>query len=183
MVKFRRTSLPALALTAVLALGTFTASVPLTGCTPTTTQIQGDANAVSQAVHQIANVLAATNAALADKLNMAATALTNAVANWNIGSLTNDINTAANIIEVTLAAIPVTAPYASLVGIAVAALDILLANLPQKSAVTALAVPREPNPYRGRAQIKHHKFHSTEYDFAQAWNEQAKAVPGFAPIR
>jgi hypothetical protein len=178
---FHRNPLPAFALTSVLMLGMFTASVPLTGCTPTTAQIQADANAVSNAVHQIANVLAATDAALADKLNMAATALTNAVANWSVGSLTNDINTAANIIEVTLAAIPITAPYAALVGIAVAALDILLASLPQ-NAIKAMALPQGANPYRGRYKIKHHFGNSLAADMKAAWNENQKLAQGFAPI-
>lgn len=180
-MKFRN-PLPAFALSMVMLLGVFTASVPLTGCTYSTAAIQADANAVATACHQIANVLAATDAVLADRLNMAATALMNAVANFQTGSVATDINTAANIIEVVLASIPLTAPYSALIAIAVTALDVLLANIPG-NATAALALPRTPNPYRGAATISHHFMYSPSADFKTAWNAKAATTPGFYPIR
>lgn len=183
MIKFRRSTLPSIALILVMALGTFTASVPLTGCTYSTAQVQADANAVATACHQIANVLMASDPSLADKINMAATALSSAAANWNVGTVTDAINTAANMVEIALAAIPITAPYAALVGIAVAALDVLLANLPQ-NAVKAMALPQErANPYRNRVKIQHRILRGPAADLRAAWNAEVRNHPGFAPIR
>lgn len=147
-----------------------------TGCAPTSAQIQADANAVAAAVQSVASLVVKTNAQVADKLSMAASALVAAVANWNTTSLTNDINTAANVIEVTLAAIPITAPYAGLVGIAVAAIEVLLANLPHNT-VQAMALPQGPNPYRG-TKIPHRFGRSIQGDLKAAWNAEAVKVPG-----
>jgi hypothetical protein len=158
------------------------ATLPMTGCTVTDAQIRADAQAVAAAAGNIAVVLKATNPDLADKLSMAASALSAAAANYNTGSTTAIIETAAAAVEIALAAIPQTTAYAPLVAIAVAAIEVLLANLPQKDAVKAMAVPHEPNPYRGQATIKHRFGRSPEGDLKAAWNEKVVGT-GVAPIR
>jgi len=173
-----RNPLGGLALISLLLLAT----LPTTACTPTDEQIRADANAVAIACQSIAALIQKTDPALADKLSMAATALVGAVANWKTGNLTDDINTAANVIEVTLAAIPLTAPYAGLVAIAVAALQVLLANIPNNK-VQALAIPvNAANPYLERAKINHRLGRSLEGDFRAAWNAEAAKVPGAARL-
>ena len=170
--------LPGFALVAVLALGTFVTSVPLIGCSPTAAQIQADGNAVAVAADQIANVLQVQNPGLAEKLHQGATALRAALVNWNTSSPTDVINTAANVIEVALAAIPQTVQYAPLVAIAVAALEVFLAQLPHNAAVQAMAREQAPNPWRGQATVG-----KSAKAFKAAWNSEAVKHPGFEPIQ
>jgi hypothetical protein len=98
-------------------------------CKITSAQIAADGKAVASAGTAIANAVAATDPALASELTTVSNALSAATTNWQTGTPTTDINTAATALEAVLNAIPETAPYASFVGIAVAALDVLIANI------------------------------------------------------
>jgi hypothetical protein len=163
-------------------------------CKVTATQIAADGKAVGAALQSIANAVEATNPALSTDLTAAASTLVTATANWKTGTPVDDINTAANAVEVILAAIPQTAPYAVFVGIAVAALDILISNLSTQPAqatgnfianartVAAHVDTLPANPWRGQAVIQHHG--DLRKGFEATWNTAADANPalGFSSI-
>lgn len=180
----RANRLGALALCSLAIL----AILPVTACQNVDQQIQADGQAIAASVQQIAALEKATNPQLSDQLSAGATALLAAVQNFKTGNTTADINAAANIIQVAMAAIPQTAVYAPLVPIAVAALDTLLANLPASN------TPATPAKVMARAAIKpaaqvtpvaipHRLGRSVEGDFKAAWNAQAAKIPGALPIK
>lgn len=164
-------------------------------CKITASAIQQDGKAVATAVLSIATALEPTNPTLAAQLTTDASALTAATSNWTTGSAVADINDAAQVIETAMALIPQTAPYASFVAIAVAALDILIANLatqPTQTPVTPVANARAVvghidslpmNPWRGKAEIHVHE-HGIRPAFEKAWNGAVDAQPalGFQKI-
>lgn len=158
-------------------------------CKVTSAAIAADGQAVATACNAIANAVKASNPTLAAELNAAATVLVTATSNWQTGTPVTDINTAATAIEAILAAIPATAPYASFVAIAVAALDILIGNLgtqtTQKSsyignarAVLAHVDTLPPNHWRGVAKIEHSG--NLRKGFIYTWNTQVAAQPELA---
>lgn len=157
-------------------------------CKVTVSAIQQDAAAVAKAVQSIANAVQATDPSLASQLNAAAAALLAATANWTTGSAVADINDAAQAIEALLAAIPLTAPYAAFVAIAVAALDILIGNLATQPTQTANTVGNArallahvdtlaPNPWRGQAQIHRHIFEGPRDALIGTWNDARAKQP------
>ena len=157
-------------------------------CKVTASAIQGDAAAVAKAIQSIANAVQATDPSLAAQLNAAAAALVAATADWTTGSAVADINDAAQAIEALLAAIPLTAPYAIFVGIAVAALDILIGNLGTQTTQTTNTVANARavlahvdtlpvNPWRGKAEIHRHVFEGPRAAFIGTWNDARKANP------
>ena len=157
-------------------------------CKITAAVIQADALAVAKAVQSIAKALQAADPTLAADLNTAATALIAATSNWTTGSAIADINDAAQAIEALLGAIPLTAPYAIFVGIAVAALDILIANLGTQSTQTANTIGNAKavlafvdtlpaNHWRGTAEIHRHVFEGPRAAFVGTWNDAVKANP------
>jgi hypothetical protein len=162
-------------------------------CKLTSTSIAADGQAVATALNSIAVELAKTNPTLAANLKTAATALVTATANWQTGTPTADIETAATAIEALLNAIPQTAAYAPFVAIAVAALDIILANIGTQSVQTgdkvanALKVTDHvetvlpPNAWRGEYKIQGFRAHfeNPRAAFAQAWNKQTDKQPEF----
>jgi hypothetical protein len=164
-------------------------------CKVTASAIQQDAKAVATAVLSIATALEPTNPTLAAQLTEDADALTAATANWTTGSAVADINDAAQVIETAMALIPQTAAYAPFVAIAVAALDILIANLSTQStqsSTTPVANAKAllkhvdslpPNPWRGKAQINVHE-HGIRPAFEKAWNGavDANSTLGFQKI-
>lgn len=164
-------------------------------CKVTVSAIQSDAAAVARAVQSIANALRAADPALANQLDAAAAALLAATANWTTGSPVALINDAAQAIEAILGAIPLTAPYAIFVGIAVAALDILIANLatqPKQTASTftnaktvlAHVDTLPPNHWRGTAEIHRHVFEGPRSALVGTWDDAVEAHPelGFAKL-
>lgn len=149
--------------------------VMLTGCTPPAAQVAASGSAVANALLSIAALEQTTDPTAAANLVTAANALKAATANWQLGSPTSDINTAAKAVEAVLALIPVTAVYAPFVAIAVAALDAILAATGIKTAKTVSAA----NPYHGKVKINRSLRHPTMVGaFKAAWNKQAKAMPG-----
>jgi hypothetical protein len=156
-------------------------------CKITASAIQADASAVAAAINDIANQ-PDIPATLKTDLNAAAAALVAATTNWTTGSPVAIINYAAQAIEALLAAIPLTAPYAVFVGIAVAALDILIGNLGTQAtqatntvanakAVLAFVDTLPANPWRGKAQIHRHVFEGPRSAFIGTWNDAVKANP------
>jgi hypothetical protein len=163
-------------------------------CKVTPSQIAADGNAVAQACNSIAAILEATNPTLAADLRTAATALQAATANWKTGDPTDDINTAGIAVEAVLAAIPMTAPYAAFVAIAVAALDVILANTATQAAQEALPPSSQPvakallikdhvetalpdNPYRGMVHIHRMPWEGPRTALVNAWNKEVEKVP------
>lgn len=157
----------------------FPAMIPIQGCTVTTAQIKADGQAIAQALDNVANQLEAANPDLAAKLHTSASSISAITANWQTGNALVEFNDAANAAEIVLAAIPITAPYASLVSIAVAAIDILVANVNPN----AVALRAEVGPdasalaeYRNRGEqmIHHRMLRSKEGDLKAAWNDTVK---------
>jgi hypothetical protein len=158
-------------------------------CKVTSSAIQADGKAVGTAVLSIATALQSTNPTLAAQLTKDAQAIEAATANWTEGSTTAVINDAAQVIEQAMALIPLTAPYAPFVAIAVSALDILIANLstqPTQTPVTPVANARavvahidslKPNPWRGKAEINVH-LRGIRPAFEKSWNDAVAANPG-----
>ena len=156
-------------------------------CKVTAAAIQQDAATVANAVEQIANQ-PAVSPQLKSELDAAAAALVAATPGWTAGSATADINDAAQVIEAALAAIPLPAPYAIFVGIAVDALDILIANLATQPAqatstvanaraVLAHVATLPSNPWRGKAQIHRHVFEGPRAAFVGTWNDAVDKTP------
>lgn len=155
--------------------------VGTTGCTgPTDAQVAADGAAIATALTNIANVYSVTAPAAAAQLKTYAADILSVTANWNSSTGIALFNSAANGAEIILAGIPQTKDFAPLIPIAVAAIDILVANLNPAATAPAtlqahvLAAP-QGNPYRGRATIKHRMLRSPEGDFKATWNETAKA--------
>lgn len=159
-------------------------------CKVTAAAIQSDAATVAKAVDSIATAVQATDPTLSSELTTAANALLTATANWTTGSPVAIINDAAQAIETVLGSIPLTAPYATFVGIAVAALDILIGNLGTQTtqatgtntianahAVLAHVATLPPNPYRGKAEIHRHVFEGPRSALVNTWNDQTEKQP------
>lgn len=155
-------------------------TLPVTGCSISNAQIAADGQAIATALTGIANVYQATNPTAATSLKTAAADILAATANWNGSTSLALFTSAADAAEIVMASIPQSAPFAALVPIAVAAIDVLVANLnptataPAVISAHALASP-QGNPYRGRVTIKHRVLRSPEGDFKAQWNQQAQA--------
>ena len=157
-------------------------------CKVTSASIAADGQAVATACTNIATALEATNPTLAADLDKAAAGLVAVTSKWTTGSVAADLNTAATAVETVLAMIPITAPYASFVAIAVAALDIILANVGTQAAQTGdatadalkvrTAVKALPsNPYRGMVMIHRHPLQNYRAAFVETWNHDVEAQP------
>lgn len=146
---------------------------PMTGCTISASQVTADGQAVAAACQSIAAQLAVTDPELAANLTKAANGLLAATQNWQSGSPIAIFNDAAAAVEAALAAIPVTSAYAALVAIAVAAVDVLIANINPASAKMTVA-QSNTNPYlqgEHRAVIKHRFGRSVAGDLKAAFND------------
>ena len=156
-------------------------------CKAIEAQIPADGAAIAKAVSAIAALEQSSNPELATELNAAAGVLVVATANWKTDTPTDDINTAATALQAILAAIPLTAPYATFVGIAVAALDILIANLATQGQQTTSTIANArlvlayidampENPYRGMVHIKS-SWLGPRRALHNAWNNQVDLQP------
>jgi hypothetical protein len=175
--------------TLMVGMCAMTVVVPTTGCTPAeiATQIKNDGATVAAACTSLAVALQATSPDIASKLNMAGQALLAVTSSWTAGTTIAYINDAANAVEVILALIPMTAAFAPLVPIVVAALDLLLANIPSISGAMVSAKARVHNPYRTAnvdKLIKHRFGRSKAGDIKSAFNTMATAHPEWkvAPV-
>lgn len=156
-----------------LCLGLFMSTAFLAGCTPSQVkQVEGDINVVLDQAASVLVVLDPNSPAVAD-IQKGIAALKTAEAAWIDGGAVQDVVNALNILEEAAALIPLTAPYAGLIGVLVAGIDIVL-NYLAPGSVSALRKTVALNSYHGRAVIAHHRFRSRSYDFKQAWNQTAK---------
>jgi hypothetical protein len=151
-------------------------------------QIAADGKAISSAILSISTALSTTSPEIAATLAEAASTLVAATSNFKTGDLTDDINTAATAIESILSVIPVTAPYASFVAIAVAALDVLIANLGTQTDQSgdelpdAVKVMRHidtlpENHWRGLIRIKRWPGEGPRTALVRKWNDQVDKQP------
>ena len=166
----------------VLTLG---ATLPTAGCTASTTELQSDATTLASALNNLAAVIQPSDATAANNLKTAAAALSAAAQNpatgptWELA-----LNAATSGAEVVLSAIPVTAPYAALLAIAVAAAEAIIANTMSDGA-SVKAQPKGNNTNlvwytrTGRALLRHRFGRGPAGDFKASWNAEAAAT-GFA---
>lgn len=145
-------------------------SLPETGCSGS--EIENELNVVLQ---EAVNVLAVVdpNAPWVPQLQKAITTLKTAEATWTGGGAVNDLISALNTIVAITGAIPLTAPYAPLIGILVAAIEAVMAALPKPT----INMSAEYNQFVGKTTIPHHFGRSRAYDFKSAWNKAANADP------
>jgi hypothetical protein len=153
-------------------------------CDISESQIKEAGQTIGKALESIATLLKTENPTVSADLTTAAEGLIAVTSEWTTGSSKAVFDDAANAVEEVLALIPETAQFAPFVAIAVAALDLLIANIGTPPApITTAAVKATmdriealpPNPYRGKAKIIHHHGNSLAKDFVDAWNaEQAK---------
>ncbi len=164
---------------------TFGATLPTAGCTVSTSELQSDATALASALNNLAVVIQPSDATAASNLKTAATALTAAAQTGAIGpAWERALNAATSGAEVVLSAIPVTAPYAALLAIAVAAAEVIIANtVSGGTQLKAGATGNDANllwyKQTGRGLIRHRFGRSQAGDFKASWNAEAAAT-GFA---
>lgn len=164
---------------------TLSAALPTTGCTASTSELQSDATALASALNNLAVVIQPSDATAASNLKTAAAALTAAAQSGMSGSAWEQaLNAATAGAEVVLSAIPVTAPYAALLAIAVAAAEAIIANTTSgRTSVKTEATGTNANLlwYRqtGRGLIRHRFGRGPAGDFKASWNAEA-AASGFA---
>jgi hypothetical protein len=162
-------------------------------CKISATQIQADGAAVGQALENLAAAIQATDPAIAADLKAAGVALIAATANWTEGSATAILEDAEQAVIVALNVIPLTSPFAPLVAIAFAAVNILIANTQTQAQQTGNMVTdahmllekaktlNTTSQWFGKAVIKHHPFNPPRKDFESAFNAAAKPL-GVAPV-
>ena len=146
----------------------------LAGCTVSASQLKADAQALATALTSLSAALTTEDAATASRLELAAESLTAVVNNWDASTAAGKLNTAAAGVETVLAGIPSTSKYATLVAIAVAALDVLLQNTSTASAKVKLTNADSDRllglRVAGRNAVEHRWGRSEVGDFKAAWN-------------
>ena len=157
-------------------------------CKVNAAMIIADGAAVGTALDQLAVALTTADPSLAAALAGAGNAIVAATKNWQDGNSTlTVIEDAEQAAIAVLNAIPLTSPYAGLVAIAFAALNILIANsqtqptpsAPVTSAKTLLKKADSLNtdsPWHGKANIEHEWYRTPRKDFEAAWNSAAKPL-------
>lgn len=152
--------------------------------------VAADGKVLGQAIDEIAAGIQPEDPTLATQLETAATGIVNATANWQEGSATADLEDAENAVVVVLNLIPITSPYANLVAIAFAGLNLLIANTQtqtQQAAATSsiakvmiVAHAAEANPtnspWFGKAKVDSHHGNFRK-GFENSWNAEASAHP------
>lgn len=164
-------------------------------CKISPTQIAADGVIIGKALTQLATAVQPVNPTLAADLNTASAALVAATANWTTGTPLTDIVTAANAILAVLSVIPATAPYAVFVGIAVDALELLIANASTQSVqvgdtikdalkVRSALLEATPNPWTGAYTIKRHFLESYPNAIRRSWNTEVddQKLPEFSKL-
>ncbi len=161
------------------------ATLPTTGCTASTSELQSDATTLASALNNLAAAIQTSDATAANNLKTAAAALTAAVQSGITGPAWEQVlNAATSGAEVVLSAIPVTAPYAALLAIAVAAAEAIIANtMGGRTSVKAQATGNNGNLLwymrTGRGLLRHRFGRGPAGDFKASWNAEAAAT-GFA---
>ena len=164
---------------------TLSATLPTTGCTASSSELQSDATTLASALNNLAAAIQTSDATAANNLKTAAAALTAAVQSGITGPAWEQVlNAATSGAEVVLSAIPVTAPYAALLAIAVAAAETIIANtLSGRTSVKAEVAGNNGNllwyTRTGRGLLRHRFGRGPAGDFKASWNAEAAAT-GFA---
>ena len=164
---------------------TLSATLPTTGCTASSSELQSDATTLASALNNLAAAIQTSDATAANNLKTAAAALTAAVQSGIKGPAWEQVlNAATSGAEVVLSAIPVTAPYAALLAIAVAAAEAIIANtMSGRTSVKAEAAGNNANllwyTRTGRGLLRHRFGRGPAGDFKASWNAEAAAT-GFA---
>jgi len=165
---------------------TLSATLPTTGCTASS-ELQSDATSLALALNNLAAVIQASDATAANDLKTAAAALTAAAQNGITGPAWEQaLNAATAGVEVVLSAIPVTAPYAALLSIAVAAAEAIIANTASgRMLIKADTTGNNANllwyTRTGRGLLRHRFGRGPAGDFKASWNAEA-AASGFAGV-
>jgi hypothetical protein len=161
------------------------ATLPTTGCTASSSELQSDATTLASALNNLAVVIQTSDATAANNLKTAAAALAAAAQSGTSGPAWElALNAATSGAEVVLSAIPVTAPYAALLAIAVAAAEAIIANtVGVGTSVKAEAPGNSANllwyTRTGRGLLRHRLGRGPAGDFKASWNAEAAAT-GFA---
>jgi hypothetical protein len=149
-------------------------SLALEGCS---LDIKGMINAVIAAGQGLLAV--AGSAAWVTDLKAALAALQSAEAQWTAGGVVTLVEDALNTVLDVIGAIPLTAVYAPLAAILVAAIDAALNYFVPTTATPATLAPRarRPNVYTGRVSLqKPHLFQTQVGAVKEQWNSQAKML-------
>lgn len=150
----------------------------LAGCTVSSSQLKADAQALATALTSLSAAMTTEDSATAAKLELAAESLTAVVNNWDASTAAGKLNTAAAGVETVLAGISSTSKYATLVAIAVAALDVILQNTSTASAKVKLTNADSDRlltlRQAGKNAVDHRWGRSELGDFEAAWNKTVK---------
>ena len=145
-----------------------TATLPLTGCTPS--GVEADVNAVLNGAQ---NIVAQVDpsAPWLPQFKSAVAEVKTAEATWVAGGAKQDVINALNILAQVTALIPLTAQYSSLVDVLVAGIDVVLTMF--GAAPPTAAVGAVVNPHEGRVKLKHRPFGNRAAEFKRQWNDTA----------
>jgi hypothetical protein len=157
-------------------------------CKIIASMIVADGQAVGLALENLAVALQTADPTIAADLTSAGKAIIAATANWQTGDVLTTVEDAEQAAIAVLNVIPITSPFAPLVAIAFAALNLLIANAQTQStqsgdsltdakALLAKAATLNTNSqWSGKAKIKHDIFRAPRKDFEAAWNNAAKPL-------
>jgi hypothetical protein len=141
-------------------------------------ELKADATTLASALTSLAGAIQTTNPSVAADLLKAATTLTAALNGTGTGPAWEQaLNGAAAAAEAAMAFIPITAPFATLLSIAVAAAELIISST---TTTTQQATRVMSNPQNllwyvrtGRPLIKHSFGRSQSGDVKAAWNAEA----------
>lgn len=155
-------------------------ALTLGGCTISSNQLRNDAAALASALTSLSAAMSSSDATTSARLELAAESLTAAVNHWDSSTSIGVLNTAAAGAETLLAGISSTSKYATLVAIAVAALDVILANTSTtQTRAVHLSSAESDHLLIARLSAKklvaHQLGRSPEGDFKTAWNRAIDA--------
>jgi hypothetical protein len=157
-------------------------------CKITASMIVADGAAVGLALENLATAIQPTDPTVAADLTSAGKAVIAATSNWQEGDVLTDVEDAEQAAIAVLNVIPLTSPYAPLVAIAFAALNLLIANAQTqttqvgdsltdaKALLAKASTLNTDSAWAGKAKIKHDIFRAPRKDFESAWNNAARPL-------
>lgn len=179
--EYKAQKLGAVALILLLLLGTMPV-MATSGCS--SSELQADATTLANALTGLAGAIQATNPSIAASLKTAAASLTAAANGTGVGPAWEQaLNAAAAGAEVVMSAIPITAPFATLLSIAVAAAELIISNTTSSTGAKAVVRTNAASMLwylrAGTPLVKHRLGRSRAGDVKAAWNVAAIET-GFA---
>lgn len=157
-------------------------------CKITAAQVVADGAAVGQSIDNIAAALQTTDAPLAAELTKVGNAIIAATQNFKEGGALAAVEDAEQAAIIVLNTIPLTSPFANLVAIAFAGLNLLIANAQTQGSQTGDAVAdahtllthaktlNADSAWQGKAKINHNVLKSARQNFEDTFNQEAKKV-------